>query len=87
MTSVQEKKLISQYIERDPNRPGLDNVRIVGHGVHVWALMGYLEGADGNLELVAEWFDLPVEAVAAARAYYQDHKALIDNRIDPYDEL
>ena len=34
-----------------------------------------------------EWFDLPVEAVEAARAYYQEHKALIDNRIDPYGEL
>jgi len=73
--------LIARYIEPNPHRPGLDEARLVGWGVAVWALVGYLTAVGGDIAQVAEDYDLPREAVEAALAYYRRHKDLIDARI------
>ena len=64
-----------------------DRARIGGHGVEVWSLIGYVKGIHGNRADVAAGFDLPIEAIEAAEAYYRRHKAIIDNRIDPDGDL
>lgn len=46
----------------------------------VWALVGYLRGAQGDILRVADDYDIPVEAVEAAIAYYHEHQILIDAR-------
>ncbi len=74
------RALIEHYIEQNPHRPGLDEARLVGYGVAVWALIGYLTGAAGDRERVAEDYDIPVEAVEAAIAYYESHRVVIDAR-------
>ncbi len=45
--------LIEQYIEQNPHRPGLDEARLIGYGAAVWALIGYLSGAMGDVQRVA----------------------------------
>lgn len=72
--------LIERYIEQNPHRPGLDEARLIGYGVAVWALIGYLSGASGDVARVAEDYNIPLEAVQAAIAYYDEHRILIDAR-------
>lgn len=60
---------------------GPGEARLREYGVHVWALAGYLQAVKGNIEEVAHDYDLPLVAVEAALAYYQQHKTAIDARI------
>lgn len=73
-------ELIARYIEENPHRPGADEVRLIGFGVSVWALIGYLHGV-GDPKQVAADYDLPPEAISAAIAYYEQHPAIIDARL------
>ncbi len=43
--------------------------------------MGHLGGEDGDVRRVADDYDIPVEAVEAALAYYREHRAVIDDRL------
>lgn len=72
--------LIEQYIERNPHRPRIDDARIKGHGVAVWAIIGRLEAAGGDIVQAAADYDLPPDAVRAAIAYYEQHRDAIDAR-------
>jgi len=76
-----DEELIAQYIAPHPKKPGADQAIIAGHDVSVWALIGYLHGTSESVPNVAADYDLPVEAMEAAMAYYQQYKALIDSRI------
>ena len=76
-----DQNLIDEYIELDPDRPVLSEARLARYGVPVWALVGYLEAVDGNETCVAEAYEVPVDAVRAAIAYYRLQKPLIDARL------
>ena len=78
---IADDQLIERYIEPDPQHPGDEDVRIVGTGVPVWALIAYLQAAGGDVHRVADDYELPLDAILAARAYYQLHRMLIDARI------
>jgi uncharacterized protein (DUF433 family) len=69
------------YVEPNPHRPGAANAWLVGYGVPVWALVGYLDVVKGDIRRVAKDYDVPVEAVEAAMLYYAQHKTAIDERI------
>lgn len=75
-----EDQLITKWIEPNPRRLGADEAQLAHYGVSVWALVGYLSAMDWNVAAVARSFGLPPEAVEAAIAYYQRHRAIIDNR-------
>ena len=81
MAVKDETQLITEWIEQNPHYPGPSNVRIKGYGNSVWALVGDLGAVDGDLHALAWEFDLPVEAVEAAMAYYRAHKEVIDARL------
>ena len=72
---------IAEYIEPNPHYPGIDEARLKGYGVAVWALIAYLPAVGGDLARVAAGYDVPQAAVEAAYVYYQRHRALIDARI------
>jgi uncharacterized protein (DUF433 family) len=80
-TNADQDKLINEWIEPDPIRGGAAEFRLKRYGVHMWALAGYLRAVDGDIAEVARAYDLPVEAVQAAAAYYERHKVVIDDRI------
>jgi len=72
--------LISEYIvERIPDH-GDGDAWIDPFGVAVWALIGSLEAAHADAKQTAEDYDIPLDAVEAARAYYLLNKPLIDAR-------
>ena len=76
-----EQQLIERWIELNPARPGPHEARLKEHGVPVWVLVGYWQGSAHDADTVARAYEVPVEAIAAALAYYQQHQALIDARI------
>lgn len=74
--------LIDRYIVADPlGRP--DRARIAGSGVEVWALIAYLRAY--TVEQTAADYHLSCEAVEAAWAYYERHRAVIDARLTLHD--
>lgn len=73
--------LIDRWIEQHPSKPGFDEARLRDRKISVWALIGYLKMVDGGVKEVATDYDLPVEAVEAAVAYYELFREVIDNRL------
>lgn len=79
---TEHEKLIERWIEPSPHRAGADEVRIKGCAVSVWAIIGYVStGDEEELAAIADGFRIPVDAVRAAVAYYERHRAVIDNRL------
>ena len=75
MTTPNDAALIARYIERDPAQPWPGGERIKHLHTPVWALIGYYKlGAGGDIDLVAEDYELPRDAVAAALAFYHTHE-------------
>lgn len=78
---MSDDERIRQYLEPNPYRHGLADVAVKGAGVPVWALIGYLQAAKGDVARVAKDYALPPEAVEAAITFYRRHRAVIDARI------
>ncbi|MGI8549833.1 MAG: DUF433 domain-containing protein [Dehalococcoidia bacterium] len=79
--TMKQAAMISAWIEANPRRPEVEQARIKGTGIPVWALVGYLDAVLGDPARVAEDYGLPLEAVNAALAYYAQHRAAIDTRL------
>jgi uncharacterized protein (DUF433 family) len=69
------------YLEPNPNRPGPADVWLKDYGVSVWALVGYWQAAEHDVERVAADYEIPREAVEAALAYYERNREIIDARL------
>jgi hypothetical protein len=72
--------LIARYVQEDPNGMGRHRARVVVDDhtwAPVWVLAGYLRYG-GTPEQAAADYGLPEDAVAAALAYYDRHRAVID---------
>ena len=79
---MHEDALIAEYVEENPLRPGPADARLKESGVELWALLSYLDSAvAGDIEQTARDYEVPVDAVKAARAYYERHRAPLDARI------
>ena len=78
---LRDAELIAQYIELDPAKPSRSEARLIGSGVPVWAIIGHYQATGRSPQYVAESYDIPVAAVLAALAYYQQHMALIEDRL------
>ena len=79
--AVGEDRLIDAFITLDPALPGVEEARVVGYGVPVWALVAHWQATGGNPDEVARDYGLPREAVDAAFAYYRRHKDALGVRI------
>jgi hypothetical protein len=77
---MDEERLIAEYLESNPHRPGADEMRLI-YGPSVWAITGYFLGVEGNIAETAHAYRVPEDAVRAAIAYYRRNKTIIDNRI------
>jgi uncharacterized protein (DUF433 family) len=73
--------LIEEYIEPNPDRPGLGDARLRDYGVPIWALVGYAEATGRDAAATARAYRLPLEAVQAALAYRDRYPAEIAARI------
>jgi uncharacterized protein (DUF433 family) len=85
-TEQEKAQLIAKYVARDPRRPGIYNAVVVPEGVSVWVIIARLYAVNGgDIDEAAAEYDLPPEAVEAAFAYYEQHKAAIDAKIEEMD--
>lgn len=74
--------LIIHYVQQNPHKRGAEDAVVRGVGVSVWILIEAYRASDGDTERVAQAWNLPREAVDAALAYYAEHTAAIDARIN-----
>ena len=77
----QTQQLIARWIEPHPWKGSAAEARLKDSKISVWAIIGHLGGDDGDLQQAADDYDIPVEAVEAAVAYYRQHRAAIDARL------
>lgn len=80
----QAHELIARWIEPHPWKGGAAEARLTEGKVSVWAIIGQLGGDTDDpaaIAVVAGDYDVPPEAVAAALAYYREHRAAIDDRL------
>jgi uncharacterized protein (DUF433 family) len=82
-TEQQIDRLIDGYIEPYPGRPDPAEVRLKVDegGVPIWALIGALSEDGENADAVARDYRVRREAIDAAWAYYQRHRAAIDAKL------
>jgi uncharacterized protein (DUF433 family) len=82
-TAQEKADLIARYIARDPRHPGLYDSYLSEYGVSVWAIISRFETVNhADIDEAAADYDLPREAVEAALAFYEQHTAAIDARIE-----
>jgi len=85
MATVRHRKpkseeLFARYIEENPFKPGIANARLVESGMAIWAFAGALEAAENDSARIAQDYELSPDQVAAAIAYYERFKEIIDDR-------
>ncbi|MFN8579358.1 MAG: hypothetical protein U0163_00055 [Gemmatimonadaceae bacterium] len=76
--------LFDRYIEEDLRRPGpMDaNLNTGDAYIQVWALVAYWLSNGRDIDRLAEGYEIPREAAEVAIAYYLEHQAEIDARIE-----
>jgi uncharacterized protein (DUF433 family) len=75
------QQLIARWIEPHPWKHSLAEARLAGSKIAVWAIVGQLRAAGRDAQTVAADYAIPLEAVEAALAYYDEHRAVIDDRL------
>ncbi|HZU76622.1 MAG TPA: hypothetical protein VFA70_07645 [Dehalococcoidia bacterium] len=81
MSTAAAQELITRWIEQNPYHPEPASAWVLPRCVSVWVVIRQLELDRGDVASVANAYELPRDAVEAARAYYAQHKAAIDARI------
>jgi len=76
-----EERAIARWIEPNPHKPGPAEAWVLPYCVSEWVIIRQLQIENDDVAEVAEFFEIPVEAVEAAVAYYHRHQAPIDERI------
>jgi uncharacterized protein (DUF433 family) len=75
--SAEDDELIERYIDPVSVGWGRSRARLRDSGVPVWALIGQLR-VEKDEQKVAEGYDIPLEAMQAALAYYRRNRKYID---------
>jgi hypothetical protein len=78
---VEGGEIMGVRIGLDPNRPGPDRVRLLDYDIPLWAIIGHLEAVEGDVAQAAADYAIPVDAIFAAKAYYEAHPHHIDTRL------
>lgn len=77
----ERSRLIRKHIELPPDDPVNSEARTREEGIPVWALVGYVEAVEGDLELVVQDYDIPRDRVKAALLFFFLHMDAISARI------
>ncbi len=78
VTASKRRDLIARYVAPDPHHPGIAHYQLHESAISVWALVAYYETVGHDLGRVADDYDLPIEQVRAALAFYIEHADAID---------
>lgn len=77
----QQESLIRQFIEINPHRPAVYEARTKDEGIPVWVLISYLDAVGGDVQKVADDYEIAAETVKAAILYFLDYPNEIAARI------
>jgi uncharacterized protein (DUF433 family) len=80
-SDVSDEQLIAEHFELNVRRRGIEEAAVSPSAVSVWALIGYLPVVDHDPVRLAEAYDITLDEVLAALAYYRRHPEVIDARI------
>lgn len=78
---MKDDALIGRYLEMAPRRPSPAEALLRNSGVPIWALVGHYLAVDRDRYVVAHDYDISLDEVAAAVAYYRRHRQVIDTRL------
>ncbi len=78
VTASERRALIARNIAPDPHHPGIAHYQLRESAISVWALVAYYETVGHDLNRVADDYDVPIEQVRAALAFYTEHADVID---------
>jgi uncharacterized protein (DUF433 family) len=73
--------LIARYIAPHPDKSGVAEAWLPEYGVSVWALIAHYRATGQDAAYTARAYGIPLEAMQAALAYYQQHQAALDARL------
>jgi hypothetical protein len=74
-----ERNLIELWIL--PDEQGPHEARVRGHGVSVWALIGYWRAVNFDAEATSQAYQIPREAMEAVLALYRRYEQYVDARL------
>jgi len=80
-TPAELDQLIAAHIDPDPGGHGVSEAVTRERNVSVWALIGYLEAVEGDIEKLASGYCLPIDAARAAIAFYGRYRQAIQARL------
>lgn len=75
------ERALRRWIEPNSNEPKAAEAWVLPACVSVWVVIRQLQLEGDRSDVVAAMFELPIEAVEAARIYYERNRAEIDARI------
>lgn len=78
IAAAERQDLIARYVVSDPHHPGIARYRLRDSAISVWTLVAYYDAVSHDLNQVAYDYDLPIEQVRAALAFYVEHADAID---------
>jgi uncharacterized protein (DUF433 family) len=78
---MESAERVARWIEGGAGPGGAGDARLVGSGLPVATIVGYLAMVGGDTSQVAEDCAVPRRAVEAALAYYGRHRSAINARI------
>jgi uncharacterized protein (DUF433 family) len=82
LSDADQIELMRTWLQDHPHRVSPWDVVVVPRFVSVWAIIGQVEASLGDLDDVAEAYEIPIDAVRAALAYYRRFPEVIEARID-----
>jgi uncharacterized protein (DUF433 family) len=81
VSGEQDQQLMTRWIEPQPWKQDVAEARLRKSNISVWAIVGYLQMVDGDVERTARDYRIPGEAVEAVLAYYRQHREALDARL------
>jgi uncharacterized protein (DUF433 family) len=78
LTVAERRDLIARFIVPDPHHPGIAHYQLRDSAISIWALVAYYDAVRHDLDQVAYDYNIPVEQVRAALAFYAEHADAID---------
>ena len=80
-SDLEEQRLIEQYVDLEHVRwNGRAEARLKS-GPSIWFLVRYLDMSEGDVDHVAQAYELSLEEMEAMLAYYRRNKKYVDARI------
>jgi uncharacterized protein (DUF433 family) len=77
---LDDQRRIDDHVEFDPREPAYGDARLRVSKIPVWAIVGYIHAVTDPAQ-VAKDYDIDIDEVRAAQAFYRKYDREIDERL------